>query len=69
MILSIRTTVALLLMHTSAQAAVAGFIATGVMEKIASVVIGFESRNRKRRTSLAVLWENGTSIDEAVFGL
>ena len=43
---SISTTVAVLFMHTWAQAAIAGFIATGVMEKIASVVIGFESRIR-----------------------
>ncbi len=66
MTFSTRTPVALLLMHTSAQAAVAGFIATGAIEKFASVVIGFESRIRPRRTSLAVLWENGRSIEEAV---
>jgi len=63
---SISTTVAVLFMHTWAQAAVAGFIATGAMEKIASVVIGFESRIRKRRTSLAIQWENDTSIEEVV---
>ncbi len=32
----------------------------------ASVVIGYVSRIRPRRTSLAVLWENDTSIEEAV---
>lgn len=66
MILSIRTTVALLVMHTWAQAAVAAFIATGAMEKIASVVVGFKSRIRKRRTSLAIQWENDKAIEEAV---
>ncbi len=33
---------------------------------LASVVIGYVPRLRKRRTSLAVLWENGASIEEAV---
>ena len=33
---------------------------------LASVVIGYVPRLRKRRTSLAILWENGASIEEAV---
>ena len=33
---------------------------------LASVVIGYVPRLRKRRTSLAILWENGASIDEVV---
>lgn len=32
----------------------------------ASVVIGYVPRIRKRRTSLAIQWENGRSIEEAV---
>jgi hypothetical protein len=63
---SISTPVAVLWMHTWALATVAGFIATGAMEKIASVAIGFESRIRKRRTSLAIQWENDRSIEDAV---
>lgn len=33
---------------------------------LASVVIGYVPRLRKRRTSLAILWENGTSIEDVV---
>jgi|GEM_PF-6603962 len=40
--------------------------ASCLMWAFASVVIGFVSRSRKRRTSLAVQWENGTSIEEVV---